>query len=188
MFVHKVVSLAFGLYVLFPVALTASLPAGLSPLTSTSSLLAQVNSSLPMNLTLLNSSINDLPEDPFYYNIPRTDLILKLYAFAPRLSLQPTYATLQIAVHDVLMHIWADPDGGNIPMPAKTSGYIYRTGGVRLLLRPREEMTWAMWGNTLRGLRLFGEIWEFVGLEFEVWDGGEGGSEEAVGSGNLWEW
>ena len=73
-------------------------------------------------------------------------------------------------------------------MPAKTSGYIYRTGGVRLLLRPREEMTWAMWGNTLRGLRLFGEIWEFVGLEFEVWDGGEGGSEEAVGSGNLWEW
>ena len=72
-------------------------------------------------------------------------------------------------------------------MPAKDQGYDYAAGDVRLLLRPQHAMTWAMWGDTVRGLRRFGQMWEFVGLDFEVWEGGEGGGEEPVGHGRLWE-
>lgn len=69
-------------------------------------------------------------------------------------------------------------------------GYVFGgTGFVLLLVRPEVGITWGMWGDTLRGLRLFGEIWEFVGLEFEVLDqaGGEKGTGGVqVGVGRLW--
>lgn len=65
-------------------------------------------------------------------------------------------------------------------------GYFYGTVDVELLLRPKEAMTWGMWGDTLRGLRLFGETWEFVGMWFDVLVRGEGEEETKwVGSGQL---
>lgn len=48
-------------------------------------------------------------------------------------------------------------------------------------------MTWGMWGNTLRGLRLFVETWEFVEFKYVVWDKAEGEERQRVGNGQLWE-
>lgn len=66
------------------------------------------------------------------------------------------------------MHLWREPDGATIAMPPKQPGYQYMGGRVRLMFRPGEGMTWGMWGNVLRGIRLFGEGWQFVGLRFYV--------------------
>lgn len=71
-------------------------------------------------------------------------------------------------------------------MPPKQGGYIYRSGNVRLLLLTQPGMTWGMWGNTIRGLRLFVQKWEIVSLDFDVWDGEEGmGQDKWVGNGYL---
>ena len=39
---------------------------------------------------------------------------------------------------------------------------------MHLILHPGSDMTWGMWGTTLRGLAEFVERWEFVDLDFEV--------------------
>ncbi|KAL9077365.1 MAG: hypothetical protein Q9161_000210 [Pseudevernia consocians] len=131
-------------------------------------------------------SVSNLPTDPLFSEIPRTSLLLKFHNYGPRLPLNPIYRTLQTAVEDVRLHISHDPATGNVPMLPVFPGYVYGAGDVRLLLRPQKVMTWGMWGDTLTGLRLFGESWEFVGLEFDVWDRGEGKGADAVGSGHLW--
>ncbi len=56
-----------------------------------------------------------------------------------------------------------------MPMVAKMRGYSYGAEGVRLHVKPQPTMTWGMWGNALMGLRMFGEAWEFVVLEFDVY-------------------
>lgn len=70
-------------------------------------------------------------------------------------------------------------------MAPRPQEYVYGANSVKLLFRPQKAMTWGMWGNTLRGLRLFGEVWEFVGLDFDVWDGKE--RKRVLGSGHLGE-
>lgn len=69
-------------------------------------------------------------------------------------------------------------------MVPQVSGYVYGTDRVKLLVRPEDGITWGMWGNVIRGLRHFGEIWEFVMLEFEIWD--QELEEQVVGVGRLW--
>lgn len=71
-----------------------------------------------------------------------------------------------------------------VPRPA---GYVYRTDNVMLSLGPRRGMTWGMWGDTVRGLRLFGEVWEFVALDFDVWEkeGAGAGVVRCVALGRL---
>ena len=64
------------------------------------------------------------------------------------------------------------------------SGYVYGTDGVRLLVQPEGGITWGMWGHVIRGLRHFGEIWEFVMLEFEIWNPEL--EEQIIGVGRLW--
>lgn len=71
-------------------------------------------------------------------------------------------------------------------MVPRYPGYMYGSDGVRLLCKTQRKMTWGMWGIVLKGLRMFEETWEFVGFEFDVWDG-EVESEDTVGSGHLWE-
>ncbi len=71
-------------------------------------------------------------------------------------------------------------------MAPKASGYVYGADEVRLVLWLQEGMTWGIWGDTVRGLRLSGEIWEFVWWEFDVWVGEGREGEDAVGSGRLW--
>ena len=68
-------------------------------------------------------------------------------------------------------------------MPERVPGYIYSAADVFLILKPEPTMTWGMWGNTLRGLRLFGEHWEFVVMNFDVLSGEEG---HELGTGHLW--
>ncbi len=72
-------------------------------------------------------------------------------------------------------------------MPPRSRGYEYGAGRVRLGLSPQPLMTWGVWGDALMGLRLFGERWEFVTLQFEVWDGGVGRGTQRmmVGTGEL---
>ncbi len=129
---------------------------------------------------------SDLPTDPFFYEIPQTKLLLGLHNYGPRLPLRPTYRTLQTAIEDVLHHIRRDPREGNLPMTPKASGYVYGADEVRLVMWLQEGMTWGIWGDTVRGLRLSGEIWEFVWWEFDVWVGEGTEREDAVGSGRLW--
>ena len=82
----------------------------------------------------------------------------------------------------MLNHIWSDPHEGDIIMIPRPRGYVYGVGGVRLLFVPENTMTWGLWGETLREVRKFGEVWEFVGLEFDLTDG-----ETSMGSGQLYE-
>ena len=56
MLAHKAVSLALGLYILFTIALTASIPTQLSPSSSTIGLLEQLNLTRPANISLVRSS------------------------------------------------------------------------------------------------------------------------------------
>ena len=53
---------------------------------------------------------------------------------------------------------------------------------VYLILHSGDRMTWGMWGITLRGLMDFAERWEFVDLDFEIFERGILG---VVGSGLL---
>ena len=57
-------------------------------------------------------------------------------------------------------------------MTPRSSGYFYGAGNVRLRLMTGPDMTWGMWGETLRGLRHFAEHWDFVELRFDTIDGG----------------
>ncbi|KAF6225599.1 hypothetical protein HO133_009599 [Letharia lupina] len=192
MFVQKFVSLALRLHVLSTIALTASLPAHVFSPALVSSLSLQSNSTLPINITLLDtsssssSSSNNLPIDPLLLRTPESTVFLKVHGYGPRLPPQSTYRTLRKAVDDVLSHIREDPSEGKTPMEHLPQGYFYGTFDVELSLRPKEAMTWGMWGDTLRGLRRFGETWEFVGLAFDVLVRGEGEEETKwVGSGQL---
>ena len=81
-----------------------------------------------------------------------------------------------------MMHIFQDIHKGYIVMTPRSHGYFYGSGNVRLRLMTRPDMTWGMWGETLTGLRQFGESWEFVELRFDIIDGGM-----TKGSGEIWE-
>ena len=80
------------------------------------------------------------------------------------------------------MNIFQDIHKGDIVMTPRSSGYIYGSGNVRLRLMTQPAMTWGRWGETLRGLRQFGESWEFVELRFDIIDGGV-----TMASGEIWE-
>ena len=56
------------------------------------------------------------------------------------------------------------------------------SNSVYLILHPSNEMTWGMWGTTLRGLADFVERWEFRDLDFEATEFGLTG---VAGSGML---
>lgn len=56
------------------------------------------------------------------------------------------------------------------------------SNAVYLILHPGSQMTWGIWGTTLRGLADFVEQWEFVDMDFQV---RELGIVEVVGSGLL---
>ena len=56
------------------------------------------------------------------------------------------------------------------------------SNSVYLILHPGNEMTWGMWGTTLRGLADFVERWEFRDLDFDVTEFGRVG---LVGNGML---
>ena len=77
-----------------------------------------------------------------------------------------------------------------MPMTRQFPGYVYQADHVRLqvqsLLEPTPAMTWGMWGDALRGLRLFGQRWEFVVLRFDIWEDFDKEGEKPVGSGHLW--
>lgn len=70
-------------------------------------------------------------------------------------------------------------------MQRRPTGYHYGAGTVRLALGLQAGMTWGIWGDALTGLRLFGEAWEFVALEFEILDRDE--EETCLGNGRFWE-
>ena len=80
-----------------------------------------------------------------------------------------------------MIHILPDTHKGDIVMPRRPTGYTYGSGNVRLRLMTQPDMTWGMWGETLRGLRQFGQSWTFVELHFDTIDGGV-----TVGSGKVW--
>lgn len=172
MLVHKIVRLAFQFQVFFSVASTASLPTLALPPASRSSLSAQFNSTLLVNLTLVNSPPNTLPEDPAFYRLNDSNLVIKFSNYGASIDARSTYGALQSAVEDVMMHILPDPQKGDIVMTPRSGGYFYSSGNVRLSLMTQPGMTWGMWGETLGGLRQFAEYWEFVELRFDTIDDG----------------
>lgn len=127
-------------------------------------------------------NFSNLPADPAFYRIDDSTLFIKFYNYGNPIVARLTYGALQTAVQDVMMHIFQDIHRGDIVMTPRSGGYIYGSGNVRLRLMTRPEMTWGMWGETLRALRQFGESWEFVQLRFDAIDGGV-----TMASGEIWE-
>ena len=66
-------------------------------------------------------------------------------------------------------------------MTERAQGYSYSSGKVAMTLYTQPDMTWGMWGETLQGLREFGQSWEFVELQFDIIDG-----QVLRGSGQFW--
>ena len=127
-------------------------------------------------------NFSNLPADPSFYRIDDSNLFIKFYNYGLRIDARSTYGALQIAVEDVMIHILPDTHRGDIVIPRRPNGYTYGTGNVRLRLMTQPDMTWGMWGETLRGLRQFGQSWAFVELNFDTIEGGV-----TVGSGKIWE-
>ena len=69
-------------------------------------------------------------------------------------------------------------------MLPRPDGYIYGYKQVRLLLSTQPSMTWGMWADVLYGMRRFLEEYDFVALEYGVWEI-MGHSEFFHGNGNL---
>ena len=127
-------------------------------------------------------NLSNLPADPSFYRIDDSTLFIKFYNYGVRINARPTYGILQSAVEDVMMHILQDIHRGDVVMTPRPGGYVYGSGNVRLRLMTKPDMTWGMWGETLRGLRMFEETWEFVELRFDIIDGGV-----TMASGEIWE-
>ena len=126
-------------------------------------------------------NFSNLPADPTFYRIDDSTLFIKFYNYGAPINARSAYGALQSAVEDVMIHIFQDIHKGDIVMTPRSSGYIYGSGNVRLRLMVRPDMTWGKWGETLRGLRQFGESWEFVELRFDTIDGGV-----TMASGEIW--
>lgn len=119
--------------------------------------------------------LDDLPADPILVRVPDCSLSLLFHNYGSPLSRPDTYAAFLSAIQDVQLHLY-----DVYPMPHRNPGYLYSAGGVRLLVKPEQGMMWGMWGDALRGLRLFVEKWEFVVLEFAIW------GEAYMGTGRLY--
>lgn len=116
-------------------------------------------------------NFSNLPTDPSLYRLYESALVVKFYNYRIPINVKSTYGTLQTAIEDVIDHLWGDVHKGNIVMTPRAQGYSYRSGQVGLTLYTQHDMTWGMWGETLQGLREFGEFWEFVELQFDIIDG-----------------
>ena len=58
----------------------------------------------------------------------------------------------------------------------------YGYNGVYLLLHHKGRMTWRVWETALRGIVVFLEKYEYVGMEFDI---GQTGMEQFFGTGAL---
>ncbi|KAL2048843.1 hypothetical protein ABVK25_010901 [Lepraria finkii] len=163
---HHLTSLYFAIALQLSSCLAASLPA-LS--VSNPSLHSSINENLtlPLNFTLTTSS-NELPSDPWTMGVPRSvpGQTLKFSKYGHSLDQSVTIRTLLKATNDVIDH-QNIPGGGDTRMG--TRDVQYSVGNVILIVWPGSQMTWAMWGNTVRGVTDFLTRWSFVEVNFEVY-------------------
>ena len=67
------------------------------------------------------------------------------------------------AANDVVTHI-----GTGVIQPIGRKALAWDSKPVRLSLHPEAEMTWAMWGATIRGLTHFLDMYDSVGILFDA--------------------
>ena len=118
-----------------------------------------------------------LPSDPVEFRIPSSNQLIRYSHYGRQLPRADVLSCLVQAASDVIREL---NNGRNKWISQaelqKSSNSVY------LILHPGNEMTWGMWGTTLRGLADFVERWEFRDLDFEIREFGLTG---LVGSGVL---
>ena len=129
------------------------------------------------NLSVLTSTIG-LPASPWTYHVPQTNIqVTVLFFEVVKVSEGDLLACLLQAANDIIAEIEI---GVNQPICKKELAYDSYL--VRLSLHPEPEMTWAMWGATIRGLTHFVEMYDPVSMLFDARDLR---SEKTVGGGGI---
>lgn len=118
-----------------------------------------------------------LPADPAEYHIPSSFQTLRLSHYGRQLPRVDVLSCLLQATTTVISELNSGRDRAIDQNELQVFSHA-----VHLILHPGSDMTWGMWGTTLRGLAEFVERWEFVDLDFEVRESRVTG---VVGSGLL---
>ena len=118
-----------------------------------------------------------LPPDPVEFRIPSSTQSVRYSHYGRQLPRADVLSCLVQATSDVIRELNNGKDKwiGKAELQ-KSSNSVY------LILHPGNEMTWGMWGTTLRGLADFVERWEFRDLDFDITEFGLIGM---VGNGML---
>ena len=122
---------------------------------------------------------SSLPRDPFKYYVPHSKQTLSLSHYGRQLPRADVLSCLLQAMGLVIRQL---NNAHDQPISEPELQFPSPSNNVRLILYPGSEMTWGMWGTTLRGLLHFVERWEFVVVEFGIT---ELGYMDLVGSGLL---
>lgn len=117
------------------------------------------------NLSVLTST-SGLPASPWTYHVPQTNIqVTVLFFEVVRVSEGDLLACLLQAANDVITEI----DNG-VQRPIGKKELAWDSYLVRFSLHPEPEMTWAMWGATVRGLSYFVEMYDPVSMLFDARD------------------
>ena len=104
-----------------------------------------------------------LPTDPVEFRIPSSTQSVRYSHYGRQLPRADVLSCLLQATSDVIREL----NNGRDKWISK-SELQKSSNSVHLILHPSNEMTWGMWGTTLRGLADFVERWEFRDLDFEI--------------------
>ena len=96
------------------------------------------------------TSTSTLPPDPWPYCVPHTSQIVTFYGYNRSLDVQDIFACLLAAANAVIGQL---STGGDTLIGA--AQLQTQSDHVRLVLRPRRPMTWAMFGVTIQALTNF---------------------------------
>ena len=117
------------------------------------------------NLGVLTSN-SGLPASPWTYHVPQTNIqVTIIYLSVISISDGDLLACLLHAANDVITEI----DNEVHPLIGKRE-LAWDSKSVRLSLHPKPEITWAMWGATIRGLTHFVDLYDSVAILFDVRD------------------
>ncbi|KAL2045149.1 hypothetical protein N7G274_002230 [Stereocaulon virgatum] len=139
------------------------------------------NLTLPLNL-IHGTSWTTVPSDPWNMAVPGSipDQTLRFSHYGASIEQYATIRTLLEATNDVISH-QRRPGGTGTRMGTRDIQYSVG-GNVILIVWPGSQMTWTMWGDTVRGVTGFLMRWSFVEVKFKIFVSGYG---EAVGEGRL---
>lgn len=106
-----------------------------------------------------------LPPDPFYFPVPASDLVIRFEGFGGVISPSDVQFCLLQAANIVNTHFGSDE-------PMSVAAFQTNSGSVRLKLYPSGRLTWGEWGAVVRGITHFVAAYEFVDLDFYIFEDG----------------